>query len=97
MLCLSPTVRVDNYSCQGYQISVNLRVDIPYMVTVENRKFFRAASKFKQYFQFTLLILKLSSNWSYCKLHQELLKTPGLKAFRTSVTKLRCPLLWNLF
>ena len=52
------------------------------MVTVENRKFFRAASKFKQYVQSTLLILKFSSKWSYCELHQGLLNTPGLKTLQ---------------
>ena len=27
--CFPSTVRTDNYSCQSYTISVNLRVDIP--------------------------------------------------------------------
>ena len=52
------------------------------MVTIENRKFFRAAPKFKQYVQFALLILKFSSKWSYCELHQGLLNTPALKTLQ---------------
>ena len=39
VLCFQSAVRVDNHSSQSYQISVNLRVDVPYMVTVESRKF----------------------------------------------------------
>ena len=38
VLCFQSAVRVDNHSCQSYQIPVNLRVDVPYMVTVESRK-----------------------------------------------------------
>ena len=88
------TVRVDNYNCQSYKTSVNLRVNIPYSWDLW---IFGAVSKFKQYFQFTLLILKFSFSCSYCELHQGLLKTFGIKLLRTSVAKWRCPLLWNLF
>ena len=48
--CFPSTVRVDNYSCQSYKISVVLRVDIPYIVTVENRKFLELPKSFNNSF-----------------------------------------------
>ena len=81
----------------AFRATLSLELTFPTWLQLRTIKVFRAASKFTRYFQFTLLILKFSCNWSYCELHQGLLKTPGLKPFRTSVAKLRCPLLWNLF
>ena len=81
----------------AFRATLSLELTFPTWLQLRTIKVFRAASKFKRYFQFTLLILKFSCNWSYWELHQGLLKTPGLRSFRTSVAKLRCPLLWNIF